>query len=108
MKSLLRARFAWFIAAGLCLILSGAPGLALAAAGVEPAPCEMECAGALGEKSCPATCTVGTCAKVPVAVPATVLGEQHPVGTPAIAVTSPSRAVPDAVALEGVFQPPKR
>lgn len=109
MKRLTRGvRFAWFVAAGLCLILSGAAGSAIAAAGVEPAPCEAECAGSFGEDSCPAACTAGACAKAPIGVPANVLGGEHPRGVPVIPIVDLSRAVPDAVALDGVFQPPKK
>lgn len=102
-----RSRLGDVVAILICIAVSGLPGLALAAVGVEPIACESACEGSVGDDTCSPVCSAGPCAKVSVATAAPAPVMQAPTLRNAPVAPVLSLTPPISGARDGLFQPPK-
>ncbi len=89
----------------LALLASGAPQFVLAAVGGE-VDCSSDCAGSVGGKQCPPTCTSGSCAKTVVTVVPSLVEAPVPPGEPTPLCSDASEQLSSGI-VQGVFHPPK-
>jgi hypothetical protein len=94
------------LAVVLALLVGGVPRLALAALGFEEPECSAQCEGSLGDETCPPTCSVGSCAKCPVALEA-ASPPRLEVVLVAVRAVAQVPAAPVAPPSSPVFHPPK-
>lgn len=94
------------LAVVLALLVAGVPRLALAALGFEEPECSAQCEGSLGGDTCPPTCSVGSCAKCPVALEAAPPMRLE-VTLVSVRAAPLSPVAPEAPLGNALFHPPK-